>query len=272
MRYSGGLRSWPRGGTRHWSRMIPAGIGIIALVVIALHGRSASSSVLRLSGETAWLASTAPGIVSDISGSAAAPDASVSISAMRGHHVSVIQDGSMVLTADRDTGMAWLISPSQLAVEKSFKMGPAGSVPLSAGRQIYDIDQSSGTIQYVRSLPSSPVRAAVNLRIGPGDSVIGAGGILWVARSSDGNILPVRQGKVGRAWRVAPPHDNLALTSAGNSAVVANASTGVVTSISPLADVSACTCRSGRPAWSVSYPQDLAGAPGRPLPCPQRQS
>lgn len=213
--------------------MIAAGIGIIALIVIALHGRSASSSVLRLSGETAWLASTVPGIVSDVSGSAAAPDASVSISAMRGHHVSVIQDGSMVLTADRDTGMAWLISPSQLAVEKSFKMGPAESAPLSADGQIYDIDQASGTIQYVRSLPSSLVRAPVNLRIGPGDSVIGAGGILWVARSSDGNILPVRQGRVGRAWRVAPPHDNLALTSAGNSAVVANASTGVVTSISP---------------------------------------
>ena len=87
------------------------------------HWQNADSSVLDLSGDTAWLVSTVPGLVSEVSAAAGTPDADVTIADIKGHSVRVAQDASTVLVADENTGIVHLINASSFTRENDASLG-----------------------------------------------------------------------------------------------------------------------------------------------------
>lgn len=234
MHYRGRMRRLPSTSTRYWSGIIPASVCIAALVLIVLHGNPPSSSALDFSGETAWLASTTPGTVSEISGSAAAPEALVSMPGIKGHEASVLQDGALVLVTNQDTGMAQLISPAQLTAGKPFRIGSPGSAILGDGKSAYVINDATGKLTYFGSLPASKASTTITLKSQIGSVAACPDGTVWATEPSRGAIVPIRRGVPGSPWRAEPFHHTLAITCADNSPVTVDISNGNVVAVSPV--------------------------------------
>ena len=160
------------------------------------HWQNADSSVLDLSGDTAWLVSTVPGLVSEVSAAAGTPDADVTIADIKGHSVRVAQDASTVLVADENTGIVHLINASSFTRENDTSLGPENSSEISDGMGIYGIDSANGSISYATPMSSSDLKY-VALNTPAGNAEVASDGTLWVTEPLTGAVVPVRDG-VGR--------------------------------------------------------------------------
>jgi len=191
------------------------------------HRQSADSSVLNLSGDTAWLVSTGPGMVSEVSGSAGTPDTDVTVADIRGHSVRVTQDASTVLVADENTGVVHSVSASNFTTGNDISLGPRSSSYLSDGTGIYGINPADGAISYAASAPSSSVKH-LSLDTPVGNAANTCDGTLWITEPQKGEVVPVHEGLAGQPVPVAPRGDDLTVATAGNSAVVVDGASGRV--------------------------------------------
>src|SRR6266542_6910794 len=197
------LRRMPHDGSRPGGRppkrrrllsaTITVLMGLAVLVPAALHGRSRDSSELDFANRTAWLVNTAPGTVSRVSASAAAPTAEVSIQPSRSHRVTVVQEGSTVLAVDHDADRVSPIDPANLTARTPMSLGGVDSTVLSDGERVYTVDHASGTITCFGSMTPAAViysRIALKTRLGNGE--VSTDGTLWVTQPDKGAVLPVR--------------------------------------------------------------------------------
>ena len=215
------------------------------------HWQNADSSVLDLSGDTAWLVSTVPGLVSEVSAAAGTPDADVTIADIRGHSVRVAQDASTVLVADENTGIVHLINASSFTRENDTLLGPENSSEISDGTGIYGIDSANGSISYATPMSSSDLKH-IALNTPAGNAEDASDGTLWVTEPLTGVVVPVHDGVAGQPVRVAPRGDDLTVATAGDAAVVIDGTSGRVTVLP-----SASGAGSQSSASPLSQPLDL---------------
>jgi hypothetical protein len=220
------LRGWLT-SRRSLSSLVTAAMVTGCLAFAVSHRQSANSSVLNLSGDTAWLVSTGPGMVSEVSGSAGIPDTDVPVAGIRGHTVRVIQDASTVLIADENTGVVHPVSASNFTTGTDISLGPGGSSYLSNGTGVYGINFVAGTISYVVPATTSSVKH-ISLGTLAGNAEDTSDGTLWVTEPLKGAVVPVRDGVAGRPVPVAPGGDDLTVATAGDAAVVVDGTTGRV--------------------------------------------
>jgi hypothetical protein len=219
----------PSGVTSRRPLSVLATVALVAgcLGFAVSHRQSADSSVLDLSGDTAWLVSTGPGMVSEVSGSVGTPDTDVTVAGIRGHSVFAAQDGSTVLVADENTGVVHAVSASNFTTGTDISLGPGSVTYLSDGTGIYGINPVDGGISYAVPTATSPVKD-ISLGTLAGNAEDTSDGTLWITEPLKGAVVPVRDGAAGRPVPVAPKGDDLTVATAGDAAIVVDGTTGRV--------------------------------------------
>jgi hypothetical protein len=220
------LRGWLT-GRRSLSVLVTAAMVTGCLAFAVSHRQTANSSVLNLSGDTAWLVSTGPGMVSEVSGSAGTPDADVTVAGIRGHSVRIAQDASTVLVADENTGVVHSVSASNFTTGTDISLGPGSVSYLSDGRGIYGINPVDGRISYAVPAAASSVKH-ISLGTLVGNAEDTSDGTVWVTEPLKGAVVPVRDGVADRPVPVAPKGDDLTVATAGDAAIVVDGTTGRV--------------------------------------------
>lgn len=195
-------------------------------------GVGASGSLPQLADIGAWLSSSDKGEATHADGLTGDVDGKTQLPGMRGHGVSIAQDGKTVLVLDTTTGKVVRIDPSQLSTEQSSDYGAPGLQLASGGSSAYVVNPLKGTVQRIDPVMTTPVGAPVTLRPHLGAAGVDGKGVLWVPVPDDGTVVPFVNGVRGTAVKAFPARHDMVLTLADGTPVVTDRTAGVVKVVS----------------------------------------
>jgi hypothetical protein len=200
--------------------------------VIALTGNDAGTAVVRLADAGVWLASGPQRLVSRVNGTSGRVDATATLDAPAGHHLSVAQDGTTVLVTDADTGTVYRIDPSLLDANRERAFGISNSVVIVGAGRTYILDTRKGRIWRLDPATLRTPGAPIDVHGWITGAGISADGTLWVAIPDHGAVAPVRDGILGALIDVGRPRDSIGLTIAAGEPVAVDATTPALVPIS----------------------------------------
>jgi hypothetical protein len=219
---------------------------LLATTVVV--GAGAASTVPLLSDIGAWLGSS-NGTAVHVNGLTGQVDGRVGLPGMKGHQLQLSQDGKSILVMDERTGRLVRIDPSQLTVGATRDAGTAGMRLFASGGVGYLVDQAKGTVQQIDKITLAPTGPRHDLGAPLGRPAVDPEGTLWVPIPARGQVVPVRNGTVQPAVKVADAGHPLLLTLAGGKPVVTD----------PVGAVTMLISASG-PRRKVTLPSTLAGS------------
>lgn len=133
----------------------------------------------------------------------------------------------------------------------------AAHVQLVAGAGVaYAVDPTQGKVQPIDPRSLSDVGPAVHLTPPLGAAALDARGRLWVPVPARGQVASIRGARLAASLDVGAPHDSLQLTMAGQSVVVTDSTSGIVS----LASAAAITTRVSLPTGAGAAAELLAPA------------
>jgi hypothetical protein len=208
-----------------------AGVGMVGILTAAAVLVGVGSPGLRpeLSNVGAWLGSESVGMVVHVNGLSGRPDGRVMLRGANGHPLRVVQRGTAAYVIDDATGQVSRVDPSQLDVAQTRGYGAAGLQVVVGAGAAYVIDPARGLVQRIDPESLAVIGQPILMAAPLGQAALDGQGTLWVPEPAAGRVVPVRGGHEATPVGVGHPGDRLALTMAGGTPVVTDATTATST-------------------------------------------
>ncbi len=204
--------------------MVACGVVFAFILGAGLLGAQATGAVVRLQDGGAWLANVTQGTVTWVNGYAGQAGKTVPIGALSApFHVVQRPDGAYAVDGD---GNATLIDGAQLEASERPHQLPSGVQILATGTATWMLDTTKHQVQRLDPKSLDPLGAAVPVA-GVTRAVVDDQGFLWAAVPSQGVVLRIGEGAVGRT-EVGRAGENLTVAAdeAGEHVIAVNTTAG----------------------------------------------
>lgn len=186
-----------------------------ALTGAVLSLNDSARAVITTARPGAWMASAEAGSVSHVGPDGV--DATVPLKQSTGD-LRVVQVDGVAYVTDAD-GRLSRIDPVQLEVSQEAVLPSTSARLVAGGGRLYAVDPAAGTVRELDPVQLTSIGAPLAVGTTLGRAVVDPGGVLWVADTATGEVLPVDGRTAGPRRRVAAPGADVKLSVVGDDVV-----------------------------------------------------
>lgn len=199
-----------------------------ALTGAVLTLNDSARAVITPARPGAWMASAEAGSISHVGPDGV--DATVALKQSSGA-LRVIQVDGVAYVTDAD-GRLSRVDPVQLEVSQEALLPSSSARLVAGGGRLYAVDPTVGTVRELDPVQLTSIGQPLALGPSLGSAVVDPTGVLWVADTATGEVVPVDGRTVGERRRVSSPGADVKLSVVGTDVVAVDPSNGTATVVS----------------------------------------